>query len=143
MDDVKTKLKVPAIGLMIVGAADFFLGIVYTIGLTLMDLPELTINPDANNIAVNMIRVLIGIAVLSILFGPLIFWGAYQMLKGGSHEWAKASAILALLPIAVCSNPLGIAFGIWALVILGSADVKTYFARENISQFSPPQPPNL
>jgi hypothetical protein len=64
------------------------------------------------------------------------------MMKGQSRGLAMTAAVLSLLPITCCSFPLGMIFGIWALVVLMNSEVKAYFAGENISQFNSPQPPN-
>ena len=83
-----------------------------------------------------------GIGVLSLILAPIIIFGAIRMMKGQSRGLGVTAAVLSLLPITCCSFPLGMIFGIWALVVLRNAEVQAYFSGENVSQFNSPQPPN-
>ena len=66
--------------------------------------------------------------VLSLLVDAAIIFGAVQMQRGQSYGWAVAAALLAIIPCI--SSPcccLGLPFGIWALVVLMSAEGRKAF----------------
>jgi len=58
----------------------------------------------------------------------LIFAGALKMKGLQSRGWARASAILAMIPCVSGCCLLGLPFGIWALMVLGNEEVKRGFA---------------
>ncbi len=68
----------------------------------------------------------LALSVLLFKFVPavFIFIGAIYMLRARSYAWAVAAAILS---IVACSL-IGLAVGIWALIILAQPDVKEAFA---------------
>ena len=67
-----------------------------------------------------------GIELLGLLLGGLIILGAIQMKNFGSYGLAMTASIVAMIPCHYCCL-LGIPFGIWALVVLLSEDVKSAF----------------
>ncbi len=58
----------------------------------------------------------------------IIFIGALKMKNLRSRGWARASAILAMIPCVSGCCLLGLPFGIWALMVLGNEDVKRGFS---------------
>jgi DNA-directed RNA polymerase subunit RPC12/RpoP len=65
--------------------------------------------------------------VISILLGVVVILGAVKMKNLESYGFAMASAIIAMVPCISPCCPLGLPFGIWALVILSDAGVKAAF----------------
>lgn len=63
---------------------------------------------------------------LALLFIVLISVGATKMMSARSLGWSRAAAILAMIPCYGCW-PLGIPFGIWAIVVLSNSQVKEAF----------------
>jgi hypothetical protein len=77
----------------------------------------------------NMFSGTIGIAssIITMLIAGLILFGALKMKKLESYGWAITASILALAP---CLSPcclVGLPIGIWALVVLSKAEVKSAF----------------
>ena len=79
--------------------------------------------------------------VLSLIFAPIIIFRAIKMMKGRSRGLAMTAAVLSALPVTCCSVPLGMIFGIWALMVLMNPEVKAYFAGDHSQSADPPQPP--
>ncbi|HUA64468.1 MAG TPA: DUF4339 domain-containing protein [Alphaproteobacteria bacterium] len=72
--------------------------------------------------------VAIGSYVFQIIIAILILIGAMRMIKLRSYEFSFAAAIMCVIPcitISCCASPLGLIFGIWAMVVLVKA--KPYF----------------
>ena len=68
-------------------------------------------------------------SIFELAVSVLILTGAIKMLSLRGYGFAFAAAILATVP---CLTPcigylLGVAFGIWALVVLNKPEVKTHF----------------
>jgi phage FluMu protein Com len=120
----------PAIGLMVTGG----IGITWQMLLIAFNVLQVAVMPQqagaqANQAIPAMLTGGIGIvfAAFSILIGTVIIYGAMQMKGLRSYSLAMTSAILAMVP---CFSPcclLGLPFGIWALVVISSADVKSEF----------------
>jgi len=64
--------------------------------------------------------------VFAAIYGFIIF-GAIKMMKLQSHTLAFITCIVAMLPCGCCCL-LGLPFGIWGLVVLNKADVKSQFS---------------
>ncbi len=64
-------------------------------------------------------------ALVKVIPGLLIFFGAFQMLRLRSYAWAMAAGIIS---IASCSL-IGLPVGIWALIVLARPDVRETFAQ--------------
>jgi len=58
----------------------------------------------------------------------VIFVGAMKMKNLSGSGWARAAAILAMIPCVSGCCLLGLPFGIWALMVLSNRDVKRAFA---------------
>lgn len=66
--------------------------------------------------------------VIGAVVAIVILNGASKMQKLTNHQFAFATAIIAMVP---CVSPccwLGLPFGIWALVVLNKPEVKSQFA---------------
>jgi len=75
------------------------------------------------------------LVAVPIVFGAivslLILIGAIRMRRLESLGWARTSAVLAMIPLPLpcpLAWPLGLAMGIWALVVLSRPEVKAAFA---------------
>ena len=131
MNDVLQKLKGPAIGLIVSSALNLIVGALIVIS----GLLRLIGKTGAESLPTNAAErtgfiigtvLIYGAGVLSLVFAPIIFFGALKLMKGEKYGIAKTSAILAVVPLLCCS-PLSIGFGIWALVVLGKPEVKAFF----------------
>ena len=71
------------------------------------------------------------LGAVSSLFGlalsVLILFGAAKMQSLRSYEFALTAAILAMLPCLTPCCCIGLPFGIWAVVVLSKAEVKSQF----------------
>jgi len=66
--------------------------------------------------------------LLVIVLAPVIVFGAAQMLRRKMFGFARASMILAMLPLGTsCCCVLGLPMGIWAMIVLNHPDVKAAF----------------
>ncbi len=147
-NDILSKLKTPAIGLIVVGAVNAVIGV-----LTLLSgLVRLAGISGRQSVPVRgsgeslgfYVGLLMGygISFFALIAAPIIIYGAIQMMKGRKLGLAKASAILAIIPFTSCCFLFGIPIGIWALTILSKPDVKAFFTGGNPRpNFNPPQPP--
>jgi hypothetical protein len=74
------------------------------------------------------VYVMIVIGLCSLVLSPVLIVGAAQMLRRRAFAFARISAILAMLPITTnCCCIATLPLGIWALVLLNSADVRDAF----------------
>lgn len=137
------RVKVPAIGLIVVGVINVILS-VWGLIQVLFVKPDVaqfnaqmdqlnSVNPQIGQFMQQWVHFLygpFGIAnyIFQLIISVLILMGALKMLKLRSFEFSYAAAILSFLP---CISPcccLGLVFGIWAIVVLSKADVKTQFS---------------
>ena len=125
------KVKAPAITIIAVTGIGILLQIVSMIarlvGVGMASMPS-NLPPDQARI-VNMMSGGLGVvgAVVAILVGGFIIFGAMKMMNLQAYGLALAAAIVVMLP---CLSPcccLGIPAGIWALVVLMNAEVKAAF----------------
>lgn len=76
--------------------------------------------------AIHMVS--IAIPAVAGLLAVVVIFGASRMLTLSSAGWGWAASVIAVLPLSCWVWPLGIGFGIWAMVVLASPDVKRAFA---------------
>jgi hypothetical protein len=69
----------------------------------------------------------VGGAVGLILMHVIVLIGAVNMLKLSSYQFARAAAIIAVVPLCTPLCVVGIPFGIWAIVVLSRAGVEEAF----------------
>ena len=65
--------------------------------------------------------------LVGIAFQVVIIIGAWKMRQLRSYGWAMTAAIMALLCANPCCCPLGLAAGIWSIVVLSKSEVKAAF----------------
>ena len=131
---VVERVSGPALGLMItagIGIAFQILGLlasVLNIGFAGMD-PSMY-GDDMPGWATIMASGTLSVvsAIIGILIGVLIIYGAMQMRKLESYGLAVAVSIIAMIP---CISPcclLGLPIGIWSLVVITKPEVKAAFS---------------
>jgi len=128
------EIRGPAIALMIVGIINCILGIL-RIGLSvwIMAMHELEQRnrPEFDSMQPMMIFAGVSgiiIAILGIVAGAFVIYGAIKMRKLKGYRWAMASSILAMIPVISFCCILGLPFGIWSIVVLCKPDVKDAFS---------------
>ena len=136
-----SKIRVPAIGLMISSIISVLLSLVALVRInsTAAQLQQIDAalsqlnNPQMQQFADSIGHFLsgpFGIAnyLFQILIGVFIFIGALKMLKLRSYQICYTAAILAVVPCITpcCGWILGLIFGIWAMTALGK--IKAYFS---------------
>jgi hypothetical protein len=135
------KVKAPAIGLIVTAAVNIILCV-----WSLFSRPDAEQiqefntkiqqlnNPQIEQIFHKGIAMLNGpLAIANGIFelaiSTLILIGAIKMLSLRSYGFAFAAAVLAVLPCVTpcCGFLIGIAFGIWSLIVLNKPEVKSHF----------------
>lgn len=114
------KLKIPAIGLIVVGILNILIGLYFLLsGIIVVYSGVVYKNFNTEHekfvFQIGLYGVII-LGILSLIVAPFIILGALKMMRGASGGAAKLSPVLAMIP--VLSFPgfiLGIPFGIWAL----------------------------
>ena len=117
---VRKKVRQPAIGLMITGAATTLLGLMFIPALLF---PE-TIGQQGPIDTTDLVLSLI-LMVVTLSLGIVTLHGSIKMFNFESYQLSVAAAIAAIVPCYCCL--LGLPVGIWALVVLRDANVKRVF----------------
>jgi hypothetical protein len=142
----RDKVKGPAVGLIVtaaLGLVSIPFGVIQYVALDAEFEKEkrefVRDNPNASQQQVNDFNAFmdkfrdgmkVGLPVYYGLVASLILvalYGAIKMLRLQSRGLAYSSAILSMLPCSSGCCVLGIAFGIWAITVLGHPDVKRGF----------------
>ncbi|HLG16473.1 MAG TPA: hypothetical protein VJH03_18500 [Blastocatellia bacterium] len=134
----KEKLMGPAIGLIVTGALNAMVGLLFTIsGVIQLGQGPRGMSSDAEEAGWYAgAAAALGCGVLSVLLSPLIIYGASQMLKAKNYGLSKTAAILAIIPCTSICCLAGVPLGIWAVVTLNKPEVKLAF------EGAPPSAPN-
>ena len=66
-------------------------------------------------------------SLFQIVLGGLMGFGGLKMKNLQSYPLAIAASIIAIVPCFNCCYCLGIPLGIWSLIVLNKAEVKTAF----------------
>jgi hypothetical protein len=137
MSDVKSKLRIPAIGLIVVAVLNAISGVMLLLGrlVRLINGQEPVITNEDQRLGYEVAGIYFPIvSLLSLAVAPIIIFGATQMLKVQGYGLAVLAAILALIPVtSICCIP-GVPIGIWALIVLLSPQVKAAFANSRASE---------
>jgi hypothetical protein len=145
-EELKRKVKPPGIALLVVGILsialigygvfDYFVNFDKTIAAEKAKIDAHPTMPAAQKeaskdmmdqmakimkVATPILWVLEGIVTLFIIVGST------KMMSASSLGWSRAAAILAMIPCHGCWV-LGIAIGIWAIIVLSNSQVKQAFA---------------
>jgi hypothetical protein len=137
------KVKSPAVALMVVSILNIVLALWNLVQLIFSkpDLQQLNSelaqlnNPQIEQFSQKLIHIMygpLGIAnvLVELAISVLILAGAKKMKSLQSYQFSLAAASLSMVPCLTpcCGYVLGIAFGIWALVVLRKPDVKSNFS---------------
>ena len=139
---LRSKVKPPAIALIVLAA----LGVLYSLFTLLtsavsremseqflqgirdsMAEQGAEVPPFLESMIVGASGIGLALAVLNTAVWGFVLFGAVRMIQLRSRSLCVAAAVAALLPTQCCCG-LGIAFGIWALIVLNRPDVRTAFA---------------
>jgi hypothetical protein len=130
MNDVRRRLQLPAICLIIVGVLNALSGLVLILGrlVSVVKGREPMITDEDRRLGYMFAIIFFPIvSLISIAASPIIIFGGIQMLRARRYSIALWAAILALIPLtSVCCIP-GIPIGIWALIVLRNPDVRAAF----------------
>lgn len=116
----------PAVGLMIAGGWKLLSALTALLVLAGFSIPWFPAGlPGLGFLHPGSISVVAGASVVFFTVIPalLTLFGAFQMLRLRSYAWAIAAGILAILSCSL----LGLAAGIWTLIVLARDDVKAAF----------------
>lgn len=67
------------------------------------------------------------VAIINIMIAPIIIYGAVQMMNLKKYKLSKIASVLTIIPLTSSCCILGIPVGIWGLVTLRKAEVKSSF----------------
>jgi hypothetical protein len=137
------RVKAPAVALMVTAILNVILALWSLIQLIFSspnlqqfnsELEQLN-NPQIEQFAQKLFHLMYGpLGIVNVLvelaISVLILVGAKKMKSLQSYEFALAAATLSLVPCLTpcCGYLLGLAFGIWSLVVLRKPDVKSHFS---------------
>src|ERR1043166_7627166 len=130
MNDVTSKLRLPALGLIILGALNILASIVLILGrlASFIKGEERVIVDVAERLGYEVSAVyFLLVSLISIAAAPIIMYGGVQMLSARKYSVALLAAILALIPFSSLCCVFGTPIGIWAIVVLRKPEVKTAF----------------
>jgi hypothetical protein len=146
----KPLVRWPAVGLIATGCITFVLVLVGALGMGSIHriVPEACakieqdpgLNPQQKqdiiafykSIEPGVAPVVIGSLALLALGAVVVIVGGFKLKNLSGRGWARASAVLAMIPFCVSySCLLGMPFGIWAFVAMGKPEVKAAFAARN------------
>jgi hypothetical protein len=136
------QVKTPAVALMVTAVLNIILA-VWSLLQMIFSSPDLQQinsrlaqlnNPQIEQFMQKMLHLMygpLGIAniLVELAIAVLILAGAKKMMSLRSYEFALAAAVLSTVPCLTpcCGYLLGLAFGIWALVVLRRPEVKSHF----------------
>jgi hypothetical protein len=129
---VRSRLKVPAIGLLVAGIVNLLATLVVLLIPVLVKasggFPEnLEGFVEGKGTFAEASFLSIIIAILSLASGISLVLGAARMFDLQSYPIALFASVVAVLPCAV-GFPISLPFGVWALIVLSRQDVRTAFA---------------
>lgn len=125
------KIKLPAVALLVVGILGLVDAVYSTLdvifGFTTAALDTVDLPPEALQlIAAVSSYGLVGVA-LNVVGSSFLVWTALRMIKLKGHTAALVASALAIVPCWGGCCCLGLPIGIWALIVLLDADVKSAF----------------
>lgn len=133
LQDAKSKLMGPAIGMFVVSAL-LFLAAMFRVahtGFMVYTFSAMPAGPGAPPAAYSFGFVgamLVYSLVLFALAGTTLY-GGIQLLRVRRWGWCLAACICAMIPNCECCFVIGIPFGVWGIVMLVQQDVKEAFRR--------------
>jgi hypothetical protein len=120
----------PAIGLIITGALNIVLalgrGVMTMLGIGASTIQS-TNNADADKVLAIFSTFGLVFAIVGVLGGIFILFGAMKMRRLESYGLCMAASIVAMIPCLSACCLVGLPIGIWSLVILSKPEVKSAF----------------
>jgi len=129
VESVKTKVRVPAICLIIVGSLGLLMSIVNVVIATGQ---PIKVDPNAPEFMQGLQRGQVGPVAMAIqsvfaVVNGVIIIGAVQMLRFQSRIFAIVVSAIAIVNLGTCCCVVGAPIGIWSLIVLSSNDVVKAF----------------
>jgi predicted Ser/Thr protein kinase len=130
------KVTIPAIGLMVAGLMKVFsaLTVILLFGHPHFHWLGKLLGPALSFFPFSSPLFGWGIGLFKAIPALLMIYGGLQMVQMRSYAWSIAAAVLGIVSCSFIGLPLGI----WALIVLASADVREAFANPPAPQTSPP-----
>lgn len=121
-DEFTQKLKIPAIGLIVVGILNILFGLYFLLSAIIVAYSGVVYQNFNSEQEKTIFQIgfygVIVLGVLSLIVAPVIISGALKMMRGEISGKTKLSAILAMIPLVSSTFLLGIPFGVYALMIM-------------------------
>ncbi len=120
-NETTQKLKIPAIGLTVVGILNILSGLYFLFSAIMVSYTGITYKnfTEDDKFLFNIgLYGIIALGILSLIFAPVIIYGAMKMMRAEKLCWAKIAAISAMNPVTSLWFLIGVPFGIWALMIM-------------------------
>ena len=120
-NETAQKIKIPAIGLIVVGILNILCGLYFLFSAIMVSYVGINYKNFTEddkfvfNIGLYGIMIL---GILSLLVAPVIIYGALKMMRGEKSGTAKIAAVAAMIPVTSFSFLIGVPFGIWALMLM-------------------------
>lgn len=130
MNDIRGRLRSPAIGLIIVAALNILSALVLILGrlVSLVKGPDRVITDEDRRLGYMFAGIFFPlVSLISLAASPIIMFGGVQMLRARRYSIALLAAILALIPLSSVCCITGIPIGIWALIVLRDREVRAGF----------------
>lgn len=127
--ELKQRLRMPAVGLILVGALNAMSGMVVILGRLVSIAKDSPAPAEPARRLGYMTWTIVSpmVGLLSLIAAPVIIYGAVQMYTSKSYTMARLAAVLALIPLtSLCCIP-GIPIGIWAFFVLSQPEVRAAF----------------
>jgi hypothetical protein len=121
---MESKVKGPALGLIILGGIGVVLGLW---GLIFGGGAPEDVDPQLREFAESIEKFSRGLGVLNILASAFLVWSGLQMKALEGWGVSLAGCILVMTPLAGCTCVIGLPIGIWGLIVLFNAEVKAAF----------------
>jgi hypothetical protein len=127
---VRSRLKVPAIGLFVAGIVNLLATLLIII-IPAIGRDSLAVGGKHADVSLSILVIVI--ALCTLVPGIILVIGAARMFDLQSYRIALFAAVVAILPCAL-GFPISLPFGIWALLVLSRRDVRTAFAGQSESE---------
>lgn len=118
--DIRRRLMVPAIGLIVTGAGTTLLGLLFIPALLFPEVIRQQEPPEPLELAMSIV-----LMIVTLTLGIVTLFGSIKMLRLENYRMSIAASIAAMIPCYCCF--VGLPTGIWALVVLRDPNVKRAF----------------
>ncbi len=119
-EEIRQRLMVPGIGLMVTGGLTTLMGLMFIPALLFPGLMGEQTPTDPLELIFNVFFM-----ATTLILGIVMLHGSIKMIQLQSHSLSIAAGIAAMVPCYCCL--LGLPMGIWALVVLQDSEVKRAF----------------